>query len=130
MRAGDWIQLLLLKLSRIFTLLDLASKLFVNRMNFVLAGWSASLWERKKSDTFLNSWLTFAIKFSRFVSERSRVVSSANSNAKSSEHSGKSLMYIKNSSGPKTEPCGTPMDKSLSKLLAPLTCTNCTDETE
>ena len=84
--------LLLLKLRFIFTSLERTTLLFVNKINFVFSGCSASLCDLKKSVTFLSSTLTFTIRSSKFSPASSSVVSSANNKARSSEQRGRSLI--------------------------------------
>ena len=116
--------LLLLKLRHKSTLERRASLLLVKSMNLVLSGWRASLRKRKQSTIFLNSALTLEISCSRLGPDRYKVVSSAKRRAISSEHRGRSFIYIKNSNGPRIDPWGIPI-RMLSKVLfEPLTWTS------
>ena len=58
----------------------------------VLSGWSISLFDRKKSQIFLNSRLTNVHNESTLLAEAGSVVSSAKSKAKSLEARGRSLI--------------------------------------
>jgi hypothetical protein len=64
---------------------------------------------------------------STLISEwlKSKVVSSAKSRDKKFEHTGRSLIYIRNKMGPKIEPWGTPMVISDISLKESLIATYC-----
>ena len=57
--------------------------------------------------------------------EASSVVSSAKRDENSLEDSGKSFMYIRNSIGPRIEPCGTPQSIKRGSEEMPLISTYC-----
>ena len=59
------------------------------------------------------------------VTTEKRDVSPANNLAFDLRPSGKSLMYIRKSKGPRTEPCGTPALTSSHDEFVPLRTTRC-----
>ena len=110
--------------------------LFLNSMNFVLSGFIESLFIQNQLNIFSSSWLMVAsvnelllLQCLQEVCEKHRdtikVVSSAKQiTLNRSEILFRSLMYIRNKSGPKTLPCGTPVVELKKVESVPLYETN------
>ena len=77
-------------------------------MNFVFLSFNVSLFALNQTAAFLSSEFAKSNICSRSGPDTWNVVSSANKRVKNSVALGKSFIKIKNKSGPKTEPWGTP----------------------
>ena len=86
----------------------------------------ASLFESSHNFTFFSSLLTFLVSNAKSSDSQQILVSSAKrKKEKNFDEFGKSLMQIRNKSGPKTDPWGTPQDMSHREEEWPFTETNC-----
>lgn len=94
-------------------------------IKLVLRILSANLLDFIHSATAYSSWFNLSSRSLGFLQERYMLVSSANKWKKSNfEAIGKSLIYNKDSKGPRTDPWGTPEVTDRESELWPLTHTN------
>ena len=100
---------LILHLSIRISFMERGHRFGVNNMKFVLSTFRESLFALTHAYTFAISVLILSTIMSRSLPVQNKLVSSANKiGINHLETDGKSLIKIKNNSGPKIDPCGTP----------------------
>jgi len=97
----------------------------LNKIVLVLDRFNVSLFFCNQLNTLFISILVFFSKLLGLVSEISDGVSSAKILQKKLEDSGRSLIYNKNSTGPRVEPCGTPQVICILSDWTSFAKTNC-----